>query len=142
MPASNSLYGNFTCLQGGVDPRLWTAIVAPYAHSLPVYTFDLGPWLGLLNTPVTQNSNSSNTAKPHSVTVEVYGATGSNWLLANTLLIWRSSSGGDESQLDEVLSAGELKVTASPGLSNSAVSSCKGGQPGVTGDCVTTVEPR
>eukprot|EP00775_Hariotina_reticulata_P013427 gene13427-13555_t len=40
--------------QGGVDPRLWSSIVAHQTYQLPTYTFDLSPWLGLLNTPPTQ----------------------------------------------------------------------------------------
>jgi hypothetical protein len=52
------VYSFSVCVQGGVDPRLWSAIVASYTYNLPTYTFDLSPWLPQLNTqPMPRLSN-------------------------------------------------------------------------------------
>ncbi|WIA17670.1 hypothetical protein OEZ85_014473 [Tetradesmus obliquus] len=63
---------SYTMYTGGVDPRLWTAIVASNTYSLPVYVYDLSPWLGVLNNNA---SNSNN----HTITVELFGASGNDW---------------------------------------------------------------
>jgi hypothetical protein len=55
------------------------SIVAHPTFLLPSYTFDLSPWLGALNTRA-----------PHSITIELRGATGASWLVASTLLLWRA----------------------------------------------------
>lgn len=136
MPAS--LFCNAYCAfaaaatQGGVDPRLWTAIVPSYAYSLPVYTFDLGPWLGLLNTPTDSDPDN-----PHTITVEILGASGSDWILANTLLIWRSSDP------DQIVTALIEPWTASmPGSRDDVVTSCDGKNITEAGTCVTEVAAR
>lgn len=119
-------------LQGGVDPRLWTAIVASHAYSLPVYTFDLGPWLGALNTAVGNPSED-----PHTITVEILGATGSDWILATTLLIWRSS---DPSQT--ISSVIKPWTVVLPDLSGDLASSCDGLNVTEAGTCLTEVTSR
>jgi hypothetical protein len=116
-------------VQGGVDPRLWTAIVAVNTYSLPVYTYDLSPWLGILNT-----HNASDGTK-HTITVEVSGASGSDWVLANTLLLWRDPSGN-------VVSGPRPVVIASPSMSERVESTCEGEDITNTGTCVLQMGQR
>lgn len=121
-------------LQGGVDPRLWTAIVASHAYSLPVYTFDLGPWLGRLNTPMGSGPTPD---QSHKITVEIFGATGADWILATTLLIWRSS---DLTQI--VTAVGEPWTSAPPDVKWGEISKCDGENLTDSGTCVTEVRSR
>lgn len=66
-----------------MDPRLWSAIVAPHTYLLPTFTYDLSPWVGVLNT--------ASGSAAHTITVEVFGATNAGWSVAATLLLWRSN---------------------------------------------------
>jgi hypothetical protein len=116
-------------LQGGVDPRLWTAIVAVNTYSLPVYTYDLSPWLGVLN------AYSASDGIKHTITVEVSGASGNDWVLANTLLLWRDRSGN-------VVSGPRPVVAASPSMSERVVSTCEGEDIANVGACVLQLGQR
>ena len=192
------------CVQGGVDPRLWSAIVASYTYNLPTYTFDLSPWLPQLNTqpnpspsskgptpgPSTGSDGSSSSSSAndassdarklpptsrrltqdapstrmqhraaaglgadmqllstgtpshsdseqqqqqqqqphkqhqwasaadadsreaaHMITVELAGATGNGWLVANTLLLWRAVGADGQPQAVEGRQQVELETS-------------------------------
>lgn len=71
-------YNTFT---GGVQFQMWDAVPAYKAFSLPVYRFDLGPFLGLLNDP----------SAPHDVTVRIVGASTDGWGTAASLLLRRGA---------------------------------------------------
>jgi hypothetical protein len=116
-------------LQGGVDPRLWTAIVAVNTYSLPVYTYDLSPWLGVLNT-----YNASSGVK-HTITVEVAGASGNDWVLANTLLLWRDRGGN-------MVSGPRPVVVVPPSMSERVASACEGEDITNVGACVLQIGQR
>jgi len=94
---------------GGVDPRLWSAIVAHRTHQLPVYTFDLGPWLHLLNSAPTEPGSP-----PRNISVQIFGAAGSNWGLSNTLLLWRQPDavGSQATSAAADVSAGDITAAA------------------------------
>jgi hypothetical protein len=115
-------------LQGGVDPRLWTAIVAVNTYSLPVYTYDLSPWLGVLN-------NNTSSGSGHTITVELFGASGSDWALASMLMLWRSETG------IEVLGRKPMLVE-SASMAVPVVSACEGKQLDVAGKCVVRLGER
>jgi hypothetical protein len=106
------------------------AIVAHPTFTLPSYTFDLSPWLGALNAPRAAG------AKPHTLTVELAGATGSDWWLANSLLLWRAPGGG------RVTALRGPDVTRSPGLAARATSACDGADPTVAGTCTLELPER
>lgn len=95
--------------QGGVDPRLWTSIVAHPTFALPSYTFDLSPWLGALNA-----------RGRHAITVEVHGASGNSWALACGLALWRAPG------VPRVVALRGPVVDASPGLPSPAAGACDG----------------
>ncbi|KAF8056397.1 Peptide-N4-(N-acetyl-beta-glucosaminyl)asparagine amidase A [Scenedesmus sp. PABB004] len=119
----------YTMYTGGVDPRLWTAIVAAYAYSLPGYTFDLLPWLGLLNCA----------GSDHTITVEVFGATGADWVLASTLLLWH----GDGPAPASVPGASPtLRGSGALALANPGVSVCSGDDLAVAGTCRMALRAR
>lgn len=113
----NVVYPAF--VQGGVDPRLWTAIVAATAYALPAYTFDLSPWLGVLNMHAPVEANT--------ITIEVTGATGSDWLLASTLLVWCGEG--------HVAATEPPVVAVSPDMYKNVASECVGKDLQVSGAC-------
>ena len=63
----------YTLYTGNPAPMLWSAVTSHTAHLLPTYTFDLGPWLPALNSPPGPGSS------PHKITVELLGATNTDW---------------------------------------------------------------
>lgn len=222
--------------QGGVDPRLWSAIVASYTYSLPSYTFDLSPWLPQLNSlpspfsssggstaAATASSSSSaasqvnagvdgsssevrmpstphqqpaasrrltqqqqqqeaqalsdhhaatQAASGHTITVELGGATGERWMMANTLLLWRAVGPDGEPQRVTAAAAAPqdttgtlqqqqqpqgkqrqeqqqeregVEVVTSPGFDAPMESHCvpvKGGDLAVAGKCTLQVQDR
>ena len=67
----------------------------------------MSPWLGQLNIRRARD------APLHNMRIEVAGATGSDWLVAATLLLWRSDSLA-------LRSAGPMRVVASPVLADGA----------------------
>jgi hypothetical protein len=203
----------YVCAQGGVDPRLWSAIVASYTYNLPTYTFDLSPWLPQLNTQpnpspsskgptpapstgsdgsssssssadaassdarklpltsrrLTQDASSTrmqhaaaaagadmqvrSTGTPshwdseqqqqqphkqqqwasaadadsreaaHTITVELAGATGNGWLVANTLLLWRAV--GPDGQPQAVRGRQQVELETSPDFYAPLSSECE-----------------
>jgi hypothetical protein len=73
----------FLHIQGGVNPSLWMGIVSPHAFLVPSYTYDLSPFLGVLNTAVT--------ATPHNIKIEAFGVSNDAWRFSANLLLWRSN---------------------------------------------------
>lgn len=73
----------YTFYTGGVNPSLWMGIVSPHAFLLPSYTYDLSPFLGMLNTAVT--------ATPHNIKIEAFGVSNDAWSVSANLLLWRSN---------------------------------------------------
>jgi len=115
--------------QGGVDPQLWASIMGHRSMLLDTYTFDLSPWLGQLNTGA---------ATQHTISVSVAGATGDNWPLSATLLLWRSSELA-------LRSAGPIKLNVSPALEQGAgagTSMCVGADPSVAAVCTMRLGER
>ena len=76
----------YTIYTGGVAPMLWSAIVSYSAHLLPSYSFDLGPWIGILNEWSTESSEES---RSFSVTIEVVGASNEAFDLGGSLILTR-----------------------------------------------------
>ncbi|KAI8474167.1 MAG: hypothetical protein J3K34DRAFT_456983 [Monoraphidium minutum] len=119
----------YTFYTGGVDPRLWMAIAAHPTYQLPAYTFDLSPWLGLLNDAAVRRS----------ITIELHGATGSDWQVASQLRVWRAPGAGCITALRPPAAA------ASPGLLAPAESACVGealDTAAATGRCLLELEER
>ena len=69
---------------GGICPALWRPLAAPHALSVPPYTFDVTPFVGLLND-----------GKPHAFTLSVAsgGRHGSYWYIDATLVARSDGSG-------------------------------------------------
>jgi hypothetical protein len=64
-----------------MNPSLWMGIVSTHTFLLPSYTYDLSPFLGVLNLATT----------PHNITITTFGVTNDNWQVSANLLLWRSS---------------------------------------------------
>ena len=92
--------------------RLWSTIVAHTTYMLPSYTFDLGPWLGVLNDRLG--------ARHHTITVEMVGDANANWDVAGILQLWR----GDQA----VVASGKVYVEAPTSFKSGELpsSNCKG----------------
>lgn len=117
----------FAFYTGGLDPSLWMAIVAPHAYLLPSYTFDLSPFLGVLNSA----------GKVHSISIEAVGVTNDNWQVSASLLLWRSST--------LKISGKPPIVKLSPSAASRVTSSCNQvtSQPlSVQGQCTVKIESR
>ena len=69
---------------GGICPALWRPLAAPHALSVPPYTFDVTPFVGLLND-----------GRPHAFTLSVAsgGRHGSYWYIDATLVARSDGSG-------------------------------------------------
>jgi len=129
-PTSHNRTTRKTHPQGGMDPRLWSVIVAAHTFTIPTYTFDLSPWLGALNAIPTAGS------KPHTITLELYGASGSDWHVATTLLLWRAPG------IRRITARTPVEVQSSNGLSKPTASVCRGANIEVAGTCVMEVRDR
>ena len=69
---------------GGICPALWRPLAAPHSLSVPPYTFDVTPFVGLLND-----------GRPHAFTLSVAsgGRHGSYWYIDATLVARSDGSG-------------------------------------------------
>lgn len=109
-----------------MDPRLWTAIVAVNTYSLPAYTYDLSPWLGVLNNM---------TSEGHTITIELSGASGNDWVLANLLMLWRDMGGS-------VVSGDRPVMVTTPSMTQPVTSTCEGKHLSDAGTCVVQLGAR
>ena len=115
----------FTIYTGGAGPMLWSTIVAHTAYMLPAYIFDLGPWMGLLNSP-----------GGHSITIEMVGCSNANWDVAGVLLVWRSDQRVMSSTDDDMFE------TSSQPTDHVPDSVCKGDDLSLGGSCKVSVPRR
>lgn len=93
-----------------------------------MYTYDLSPWLGVLNSKSCSGIN-------HTITVEVTGAAGSDWVLANTLLLWRDKN-------STVVSGERPVMVMSQSMSEPVGSVCEGASVKDIGTCVVKLDER
>jgi hypothetical protein len=102
-------------------------IVSPHTFLLPYYTYDLSPFLGVLNLAST----------PHNITIATLGVTNDNWQISANLLLWRSSG--------LKVAGARPTVTVSPDTTKPLSSSCAKvqNQPlTVQGSCVVKLQNR
>ncbi len=111
---------------GGVAPMLWSTVVAYSAYLLPSYRFDLGPWIGSV----------LNSGQDISITLEVAGASNSDWIVSGVLLLMRSGHEG------QVVSSSSPVYVVNHAPEQLPISSCMGANLSASGVCKLRVEGR
>ncbi|GAX85290.1 hypothetical protein CEUSTIGMA_g12707.t1 [Chlamydomonas eustigma] len=133
----------YSIYTGGVAPMLWSTVVAHTAYQLPSYTFDLGPWLSILNSdPINSTSSRSSgdcrsIPGSHSITVEMAGAANANWDISGVMMVWR----GKQRVRNKPVETG-LRYQVLNAPEQLPVSTCKGANLTESGVCRLRVQGR